>query len=142
MMLPGKKGTDIYDSWSYILYGEDAYNDIGVFLSKHYRPREHQDFVPFKTGGFNTSLRMTFTDNFGVITRFPLPGAIMFPEEKIRNEVSTMRFLLDKTKDSDKIPIPVPNVSHWGPKKESPSKGSSFHHYGLYRPHRKYERPS
>ncbi|PTU20384.1 hypothetical protein P175DRAFT_0533387 [Aspergillus ochraceoroseus IBT 24754] len=36
---------------------------------------------------------MTFTNNSGAVIRLPIPGAIMFPEEKVRNEVSTLRFI-------------------------------------------------
>ncbi|KAK3182335.1 hypothetical protein K4F52_006337 [Lecanicillium sp. MT-2017a] len=38
----------------------------------------------------------------------------MFPEEKIKNEVATMRFIQDHTA------IPVPFVHHWGTQDESP----------------------
>ncbi|KAJ6139306.1 Aminoglycoside phosphotransferase [Penicillium samsonianum] len=38
----------------------------------------------------------------------------MFPEEKVRNEVATMRYILDQTS------IPVPFVLHWGTRKDGP----------------------
>lgn len=67
---------------------------------------------------------MTFTNNSSAIIRFPLPGAIMFPEEKVRNEVSIMQFLLEQT--SDKIPIPIPTIFRWAETKESPSELAPF----------------
>ncbi|KAJ5360811.1 hypothetical protein N7517_010002 [Penicillium concentricum] len=114
-----EKNTDIYDDWPCNLYAQDACNEIRIFLSEHYRPRKHQEFRPFKTGCFNPSPLKTFTNNGGAIIRFPLP-------EKVRNEVSAMRFILDKTKTSDKFPIPVPFLSPWGRRKESPSKSAPF----------------
>ncbi|RAL11774.1 uncharacterized protein BO97DRAFT_470677 [Aspergillus homomorphus CBS 101889] len=44
----------------------------------------------------------------------------MFPEEKVRNEVATMRYIYDQTS------IPVPFVHHWGTKKKSPLELSPF----------------
>ncbi|KAJ5710128.1 hypothetical protein N7493_009720 [Penicillium malachiteum] len=132
-----ERSSDIVDNWKYVLYAQDAWNKIGKFLSKQNKPRKDNDFFPFKKGGFNTNLVMTFTDDSGPIMRFPLPGAVMFPEEKVRNEVSVMRFILDKT--ANKIPIPVPSVSCWGQQHESPANMGSFiimdyvDHYGNMR---------
>lgn len=77
---------------------------------------------------------MKFTNNCCAVIRFPLPGAIMFPKEKIRNEVSIMQFLLETS--SDKSLIPVPTIFRWGETKESPSDLGPFiimnyiHHKG------------
>ncbi|KAJ5127721.1 phosphotransferase family protein [Penicillium atrosanguineum] len=57
---------------------------------------------------------MKFEDGGSAIIRFPKPGAVMFPEEKVRNEVAAMRFIQDHTS------IPVPSIFHWGTKEESP----------------------
>jgi len=74
---------------------------------------------------------MKFTNNWGAIIRFPLPGAIMLPEEKIRNEASIMRFILETT-SSDKLPVPVPPISRWTEKERESLKLGSFHHKGVY----------
>jgi hypothetical protein len=50
----------------------------------------------------------------------------MFPEEKVHNEVRVMQFILEQTQGSHKIPIPVPSISRWGQKKESPAKVGPF----------------
>ncbi|KAJ5611764.1 hypothetical protein N7528_008869 [Penicillium herquei] len=136
-MSPGKKSSDIVDNWKYVLYAQDAWNKIGKFLSKQNEPREDNDFFPFKKGAFNTNLLMSFTDDSAVVMRFPLPGAVMFPEEKVRNEVAVMKFILDQT--ANKIPIPVPSVSCWGQQQESPANMGPFiimdyiNHYGNMR---------
>ncbi|KAJ5724001.1 hypothetical protein N7488_002036 [Penicillium malachiteum] len=85
-----EKSSDIVDNWKYVLYDQDAWNKIGKFLSKQNKPRKDNDFFPFKKGAFNTNLLMSFADDSAVIMRFPLPGALMFPEEKVRNEVAVM----------------------------------------------------
>lgn len=54
----------------------------------------------------------------------PTARCYHFPEEKVRNEVSIMQFLLEKT--SAEIPIPVPSVFRWGQTKESPSELGPF----------------
>jgi aminoglycoside phosphotransferase (APT) family kinase protein len=44
----------------------------------------------------------------------------MFPEEKVKHEVATMRYISDHTS------VPVPFVIHWGSKKESPLEVGPF----------------
>jgi hypothetical protein len=57
---------------------------------------------------------MIFSDGGSAIIRFPQPGNIRFPEEKIRKEVAIMRYIADKTS------IPVPFVLHYGMGDEGP----------------------
>ncbi|KAK9854320.1 hypothetical protein MYU51_004257 [Penicillium brevicompactum] len=63
---------------------------------------------------------MEFARSPHAIIRFPLPGAVMFPEEKVRTEVAAMRFIGDQTS------IPVPLVIQSGTKKESPMELGPF----------------
>ncbi|CAG8945565.1 unnamed protein product [Penicillium salamii] len=113
--------TQIWEDWPELLRTDgDIYNDIGVFLSEEFSDLECASFGFLNTGGFNTCFKMEFTNNCGAIIRFPLPGAVMFPEEKIRNEVSIMQLLLEKS------PIPVPSIFRWGETKESPSNLGPF----------------
>lgn len=117
--------SQIWEDWPKLLRTDaDIYNDIGVILSKQFSHLECALFDFLTTGGFNTSFKMTFTNNSSAIIRFPLPGAIMFPEEKVRNEVSIMQFLLEQT--SDKIPIPIPTIFRWAETKKSPSELAPF----------------
>ena len=57
---------------------------------------------------------MKFQDGGSAIIRFPKPGATMFPEEKVRNEVAAIRYIQEHTS------VPVPSILHWGTKEESP----------------------
>ncbi|KAJ5562528.1 hypothetical protein N7535_003023 [Penicillium sp. DV-2018c] len=127
--------TQIWEDWPRLLATDAViYNDIGVILSKEFSDLKRALFDYHSRGGFNTCFKMEFTNNYAAVIRFPVPGAVMFPEEKIRNEVSTMQFLLEKS--SDKIPIPLPSVFRWAETKESPSDLGPFiimdyiHHKG------------
>ncbi|OJJ87214.1 uncharacterized protein ASPGLDRAFT_72499 [Aspergillus glaucus CBS 516.65] len=66
-------------------------------------------------GAFNLCFWMIFEDGFSSLLRFPGPGRVMFPEEKVRNEVAVITFLKQNTK------IPVPTVIHYGMGDESPA---------------------
>ncbi|OQE04475.1 hypothetical protein PENVUL_c033G05590 [Penicillium vulpinum] len=79
-----EKSDQIEDSWLDLLFDEDIYNEIGIFLAEHHCPRQWADFKFFKSGGFNASFLMTFTDTdtSGALLRLPLPGVHMFPDEK------------------------------------------------------------
>ncbi|KAJ5096623.1 hypothetical protein N7456_007344 [Penicillium angulare] len=116
-----RETSDALADWwaSYILKDETSHQ-IAEFLLKHHKyvdcPGDPLPvFDTLSTGAFNTALQMKFARSPGVIIRFPLPGAIMFPEEKLRNEVAIMRLIRDQTT------IPVPFVIHSGTKRESPA---------------------
>jgi hypothetical protein len=92
---------------------EETLMAISKFILKH-RRGEAIELCDSKAGAFNVSFRITFENGGSAIIRFPKPGATMFPEEKIRNEVAVMRYIHGHTT------IPVPFILHWGTKEESP----------------------
>lgn len=57
---------------------------------------------------------MSYKNTSSAIIRLPQPSATVFPEENVRNEVATMRYILDQTS------IPVPFVLHLGIRKDGP----------------------
>ncbi|KAL1970105.1 hypothetical protein VTN77DRAFT_6510 [Rasamsonia byssochlamydoides] len=69
--------------------------------------------TPPTCGAFNVCIRMKFVDGGSAILRVPCRGVSMFPEEKVRQEVSVMRFLEHHTN------IPVPHALHHGMTEES-----------------------
>lgn len=105
---------------------EQSETIVDAFVDKVLEPEtlraivlEHRRGVPIefgdaRAGTFNISLRMTYQDGGAAVVRFPKPGASMFPEEKVRNEVATIRYTQDNTS------IPVPSILHWGTREESP----------------------
>lgn len=134
-----EKSEEVEESWLNNLFDENIYNEIGLSLEENNKPRQWTDFKLFRTGGFNASFLMTFTntnpktepfrvetETDGSILRFPITGAHMFPEEKVRNEVFFMKFIQDRSLDFLPIPIPIPKISRWGERNESPSNLGPF----------------
>ncbi|KGO77564.1 Aminoglycoside phosphotransferase [Penicillium italicum] len=103
----------IQDAWVHELFREETLMAIGRFILKHRRGVPIELCDP-KAGAFNVSFRMKFEDGGSAIIRFPKPGATMFPEEKVRNEVDIIRYIHQHTT------IPVPFILHWGTKDENP----------------------
>ncbi|GFF57781.1 hypothetical protein IFM51744_09330 [Aspergillus udagawae] len=108
-----ERSEAIQDAWVHELFKEETLMAIGKFIVKHRRGVPVELCDP-KAGAFNVSFRMKFEDGGSAIIRFPKPGATMFPEEKVRNEVDIIRYIHQHTT------IPVPFVLHWGTKEESP----------------------
>ncbi|PYI35548.1 phosphotransferase family protein [Aspergillus indologenus CBS 114.80] len=103
----------ISDSWVAGLFQPDTLRSIGDFMIKH-RSGVPTELCQPRAGTFNVSFRMKFDDGGSALIRFPKPGTTMFPEEKVRNEVATMRYIQAHTS------IPVPFILHWGTREESP----------------------
>ncbi|GMG07103.1 unnamed protein product [Aspergillus oryzae] len=66
-------------------------------------------------GAFSLCFRLVFEDGFSSLLRFPCPCRVMFPEEKVQNEVAIMTYLQQNTK------IPVPKIIHHGTSEDSPA---------------------
>lgn len=117
--------TQIWEDWPELLRTDgDIYNDIGIILSEEFGNLEWTLFEYLQTGGFNTCFKMEFTNNSAAVIRFPIPGAVMFPEEKVRNEVSIMCFLSDKS--SERVRIPVPSIWRMEQTTQTPSALGPF----------------
>ncbi len=103
----------IESEWVKSLFEPSTLRAIGDFIVKH-RHGIPTEMCDPKAGAFNALFRMKFQDGGSAVIRFPKPGVTMFPEEKIRNEVSMIKYIQDHTT------IPVPFILHWGTKEESP----------------------
>ncbi|KAB8252945.1 hypothetical protein BDV35DRAFT_375407 [Aspergillus flavus] len=66
-------------------------------------------------GAFSLCFRLVFEDGFSSLLRFPCPCRVMFPEEKVQNEVAIMTYLQQNTK------IPVLKIIHHGTSEDSPA---------------------
>jgi hypothetical protein len=66
------------------------------------------------TSAYNVAVAIDIQGGGSTLIRFPKPGKVMFPEEKVRNEVAIMRYI------QANISIPVPFILHWGTKEQSP----------------------
>ncbi|KKK22873.1 hypothetical protein P175DRAFT_0527088 [Aspergillus ochraceoroseus IBT 24754] len=71
-------------------------------------------------GSFNLCFQLIFEDNVSFLLRFPCPGQVKFPEEKVRNEVAIMTYLKKHTK------IPVPGIISYGMRDQSPADLGPF----------------
>jgi hypothetical protein len=105
--------------WRERLLEDSTQLAIGKFIAK-YRQGVPKEVGALKAGAFNALFRLKFLDGGSAVIRFAKPGRTMFPEEKIRNEVATMRYIQDHSA------IPVPFVLHWGTREESPLEIGPF----------------
>lgn len=72
--------------------------------------------VDLKCGSFNFCIKVQFEDDGAEwMLRFPIPGKVMFPEQKVRAEVATTRFIAEKTD------IPLPTVIAYGMADDNPT---------------------
>ena len=91
---------------------------ITEFMLDHNRDNG-VEFTILKMGSYNISLQLKY-ENKSTIIRLSQPGAVLFPEEKVVNEVAAMRFLTDQTS------IPIPFILESGTKQERPLELSPF----------------
>ncbi|KAJ5129525.1 uncharacterized protein N7515_005564 [Penicillium bovifimosum] len=113
-----EQSEDVSDNWLRQFLDIDVKRPIARFVLKHDSGND-PEFTIFRKGSFNITLQMKYTYS-ATNVRFAQPGAILFPEEKVKNEVAVMRFISDQTS------IPVPFILHWGTREESPLNLSPF----------------
>ena len=106
------------DRWLVQFLEVDILRPIADFILNHNRGVA-TEFAILRKGSYNISLRLKYRNSATVI-RLSQPGAVLFPEEKVMNEVAIMRFLTDQTS------ILLPFVLHSGTKEESPLGLSPF----------------
>ncbi|GFF47805.1 hypothetical protein IFM58399_08142 [Aspergillus lentulus] len=109
-----EKSEAVADGWVRQFLEPDVLRPVGNFLLRHHRPGDADEFSFLGKGAYNVCFQMKYKHAKAAVMRFPQPGATMFPEEKVRNEVAIMRYIHDQTS------IPVPFVHYWGMRKESP----------------------
>lgn len=108
-----EKSDNVFDAWKHKLYSNDALQAIGGFVQKHRGGVATKLCNPLR-GSFNVCIRVEFLDGGAAIIRIPCPGVVMFPEEKVKREVATMRHVQENTS------IPVPLILHYGMADECP----------------------
>jgi hypothetical protein len=108
-----------YEAWVDKLFRQEFLREIGLFMKKH-RGGVAKELCNPAAGAFNVCFQMIFGDGGSAMIRFPQPGNIRFPEEKVRKEVAIMRYIADKTS------IPAPFVLHYGMGDEGPAEMGPF----------------
>ncbi|GLB11919.1 hypothetical protein AtubIFM57258_009193 [Aspergillus tubingensis] len=114
------KAEAVTNAWIQQFFDPKILQSVAQFLKRHHGPGHVDEFTYLEKGSYNITFQMKNKNANSTVIRFVQPGSIMFPEEKVRNEVAMMRYINDQTA------IPVPFVGHWGPREESPRTLSPF----------------
>ncbi|KAK4097032.1 hypothetical protein N658DRAFT_500906 [Parathielavia hyrcaniae] len=107
-----KERNDLLQSTLTRLREENRLMEIYGFII-HHRPGTAVRPYAGTMGGYNAIFRVEYTDGDAVL-RTGLAGSVAFGDEKVRNEVATMRYIEKVTS------IPVPHIYHWGTAAENP----------------------
>lgn len=117
---PGIVQQTIADHWVgtfiYQLFVEDTELRQSVidFVCQHRPGTNPRLGDPYKFGSYNFNIEIVFDDGIALF-RFPIPGVVVYPDDKVRAEVATIRYVADRTT------IPVPHIYHWGTTAENPT---------------------
>jgi hypothetical protein len=121
-----------FDDWVATLHNKAMYHAIADFILKH-KPGKPVELHRPIMGGFNITWRLEYKDGTSTALRVPAKSISprssrystdlidanlvinQFPDEKVRYEVATMRYVAAHTT------IPVPKVYHYGPASENPT---------------------
>ncbi|KAM0280710.1 hypothetical protein ACHAQH_003880 [Verticillium albo-atrum] len=109
----------IFDKWEATIHTAAVYRAVGNFILKHRPGKAVELHKPIK-GGYNVIYRLEYKDGSSVALRVPQKGGVRFPDEKVRYEVATMRYVAANTT------IPVPHVYHYGSADENPTGLGAF----------------
>ncbi|KAI1655445.1 hypothetical protein F4813DRAFT_381989 [Daldinia decipiens] len=101
------------EAWERSLNKSHIYRGIASLINKH-RPGEAVELHKPIRGGYNVFYRLEYKDGSSAGMRIPCKG-VKFPEEKVRYEVATMRYIAANTT------IPVPKIYHFGTAAENPA---------------------
>ncbi|OBT57307.1 hypothetical protein VE04_01731 [Pseudogymnoascus sp. 24MN13] len=108
------KLEDDLEKWELSVNKAVIYRGVAALILK-YRPGEAVELhMPIK-GGYNAFYRLEYKDGSSAGMRIPCKGIVKFPEEKIRYEVATMKYVAANTT------IPVPKIYGWGTAEENPT---------------------
>jgi aminoglycoside phosphotransferase (APT) family kinase protein len=108
-----EQSDNVYFEWRTKLLKPETLTEIALFVAKYHLGTPVEVRTPL-TGAYNVAVVIDFRGGGSTLIRFPKPGKVMFPGEKVRNEVAVMRYVQAHTS------IPVPFILHWGTKEESP----------------------
>lgn len=84
------------------------------FVLKHRPGTNPRLGDPYRYGAFNFIIEIILDDGI-VLFRFPIPGVTVYPDDKVKAEVATIRYVAEHTT------IPVPHIYHWGTAGENPT---------------------
>jgi hypothetical protein len=85
------KCDGIFEPWRKKFFERDVLREVGRFVDKHRSGVPDELFSP-RRGSFNLWFRLQFKDGGAAVIGYPIPGASMFPEEKVKRD-AVMKFL-------------------------------------------------
>ncbi|KFY77174.1 hypothetical protein V499_03379 [Pseudogymnoascus sp. VKM F-103] len=89
-----EQSDNVYFEWRTKLLKPETLTEIALFVAKYHLGTPVEVRAPL-TGAYNVAVVIDFSDGGSTLIRFPKPGKVMFPEEKVRNEVAVMRDALN-----------------------------------------------
>ncbi|KAK2603180.1 hypothetical protein N8I77_009658 [Diaporthe amygdali] len=104
-------GTFIYQ---FFIDDADLRQSVIDFVIKHRPGTNPRLGDPYRHGSYNFIIEIILDDGI-VLFRFPVPGLAVYPDDKVKAEVATIRYVADNTT------IPVPHIYHWGTAAENPT---------------------
>ncbi|KAJ5179297.1 hypothetical protein N7492_002507 [Penicillium capsulatum] len=107
------QSDDFADNWLRQFLDIKVLTEIAHYVLKH-DSGDDPEFSILRKGFYNITLRVKYKHGTSTNIRFTQPGTSLFPEEKFKNEVAVMRYILDQTS------IPVPFVHDSGSREDSP----------------------
>ncbi|OBT72279.1 hypothetical protein VF21_07947 [Pseudogymnoascus sp. 05NY08] len=102
------------EAWEKLMHKAEIYRGIAALILK-YRPGDAVELHIPISGGYNVFYRLEYKDGSSAGMRIPSEGSVKCPEEKVRYEVATMRYVAANTT------IPVPEIYGWGTADENPT---------------------
>ncbi|KAK2597439.1 hypothetical protein QQS21_005987 [Conoideocrella luteorostrata] len=112
--LAWEKSDEEVESWERSLRNSGIHRSIGNLIIK-YKPGEAVKLHSPIRGGYNVVYRLEYSDGTSAALRIPCKVSVKFPEEKVKYEVATMRYIAANTT------IPVPKIYHYGTAAENPT---------------------
>ncbi|KAI1139611.1 kinase-like domain-containing protein [Hypoxylon sp. FL0543] len=109
-----EKIEEVSNEWEKRIHKSVVYHAIASLILK-YREGKPKELHLGIRGGYNVVYRLEYADGLSVILRMPIEGVVQFPEEKLRYEAATLRYIAANTN------IPVPCVYYCGTAAENPT---------------------
>ncbi|KAI1376982.1 phosphotransferase family protein [Hypoxylon crocopeplum] len=109
-----EKLDEATEKWDKSVRTEETYRAIGNFILKYKDGKAKLMHAVIK-GGYNMVYRLEYKDGSSAVMRIPIRDVVPFPDEKVRYEVATIRYVAVNTT------IPVPYIYHYGTADDNPT---------------------
>ncbi|KAI7782272.1 Altered inheritance of mitochondria protein 9 [Diaporthe eres] len=110
----------IVDTWvptfiyQFFVENADSRQSVIDFVCQHRHGTNPRLGDPYRYGSYNFNIEIIFDGGIALFG-FPIPGVVVYPDEKVKAEVATIRYL------ADYAAIPVPHIHHWATAARNPT---------------------